>query len=451
MAYDQLIHNALLLPLEPGSSPLGQGFVAINGTRIAAVGQVREGAALPEAGQKWDVNGRVVMPGLVNCHCHAAMTLFRGLADDLPLMEWLQRYIFPAEARWVNEDFVYTGALLAAAELIRGGVTTVADAYFCEAGARRALAQAGLRAVLAQGVIDFPAPGVPDPKDNLRVAREFINSGQECGSARLIATLFCHSPYTCGAETLQAAKQLTRSRNLPFFIHVAETQEEVSQSLRRTGQTPVAYLDRLGLLDQQTVVVHGVWLNERDRELLALRQVKFCHCPESNLKLASGMAPVADLLERRLVLGLGTDGAASNTNLDMWGEMSLAARLHKVAALDPTILPARQVLELATCSGAQVLGLAEVTGTLTPGKEADLIAVDLHQPHLTPLYDPYSHLVYAAGAHDVMDVMVGGRWLLRNRQFLSLAWPEIRHRVLQWASRLAGEPALGNANIAGGV
>ncbi len=435
MLFDLLIHNALLLTMEPGQLPLAEGYVAIHRGKISEVGQAAAGQSLPQAAQVLDVQGDLVMPGLVNCHCHGAMTLFRGLADDLPLDQWLHRHIFPAEARWVNEDFVYTGTLLAVAELIRGGVTSVADAYFCESGAREALAQAGLRAVVAQGVIDFPAPGVPDPKENLWVAREFIDSGQEFRSRGVISTLFCHSPYTCSAATLQAAKEITRAMNLPFFIHLAETREEVSQCREQTGLTPVAYLDRLGVLDAQTVAVHGVWLGEADQELLAARQVKVCHCPESNLKLAAGIAPVSELRRRQVVVGLGTDGAASNNNLDMWGEMSLTARLHKVAALDPTILPARQVLEMATLAGAQVLGLAAVTGSLIPGKEADLIIIDLHQPHLTPLYDPYSHLVYAAGAADVRAVMVGGRWLLWERQLLSLNWPEIREQAVAWAAR----------------
>lgn len=437
--YDQLIHNGQVLTLEPDSRPLAHGYVAVQGTKIAAVGQAAAPADLPTAAQCWDVGGRLVMPGLVNCHCHGAMTLFRGLADDLPLAQWLQEHIFPAEARWVDEDFVYTGALLAAAELIRGGVTTVADAYFWESGARRAWAEAGLRAVTAQGVIDFPAPGVPDPRNNLQVALEFIETGALLANPRLTSTLFCHSPYTCGAATLQGAKEITRSRQLPFFIHVAETKEEVARSRSQTGLTPVAYLDRLGILDEQTVVVHGVWLTEEDQELLAVRRVKVCHCPESNLKLAAGIAPVAALLARQVVVGLGTDGAASNNNLDMWGEMSLAARLHKVAALDPTILPARQVLELATHGGARVLGLAEVTGSLAPGKEADLIVVDFNQPHLTPQYDPYSHLVYAAGAADVTGVMVAGGWLLWGRQLLSLDWQAIRAQVDRWLAQRARE------------
>jgi 5-methylthioadenosine/S-adenosylhomocysteine deaminase len=440
MIYDQLIYHALLLTMEPGSQPLSQGYVAITDGKIAAVGQAADGEELPAALQSVDAGGNLVMPGLVNCHCHAAMSLFRGLADDLPLEPWLFGHIFPAEARWVDFDFVYSGARLAAAELIRGGVTTVADAYFWEAGARRAFAEAGLRAVVAQGVIDFPAPGVPAATDNLRVAREFMDSDETGIGPRLISTLFCHSPYTCGAATLQGAKALTRSRNLPFFIHLAETRQEVEQTRQQTGLSPVAWLDSLGALDEKTVAVHAVWVDEADRQVLEDRRVKLCHCPESNLKLASGISPVVDLLQKGLVMGLGTDGPASNNNLDLLGEMSLAARLHKVATLNPTVLPAREVVEMATLGGARVLGLEEVTGSLTPGKEADLIIVELQRPHLTPLYDPWSHLVYAAAAADVQQVMVQGRWLLQDRQLLTLDWGVIREQAKQWGRKIQGGP-----------
>jgi 5-methylthioadenosine/S-adenosylhomocysteine deaminase len=441
MTYDQLIYNALLLTLEPNSQPLFQGYVAIRGAKIAAVGQAAGMQNLPTATKLWNAGGSLVLPGLVNCHCHAAMTLFRGLADDLPLDQWLHQHIFPAEARWVDFDFVYNGARLAAAEMIRGGVTTVADAYFWETGARQAFAEAGLRAVVAQGVIDFPAPGVPEATDNLKVAQEFIDSGRNSGSQLITSTLFCHSPYTCGASTLQGAKAITRAHNLPFFIHLAETRQEVEQLRHQTGLSPVAYLDNLGLLDEKTVAVHAVWVDEADRQILADRGVRLCHCPESNLKLASGISPVADLLDRGLVVGLGTDGAASNNDLNLLGEMSLAARLHKLAGLDPTVLPARQVVEMATLGGARALGLEEVTGSLTMGKDADLIVVELKQPHLTPLYDPYSHLVYAAGPADVRQVMVQGHWLMRNRQLLTLDWGAIKERARRWGRKINSDSA----------
>lgn len=436
MEIDILIHNALVLTLEPGASPLEAGFVAVAGGKIAAVGPAADLAGLPPARERLDAQGALVMPGLINTHCHAPMVWFRGLADDLPLKQWLTEFIFPAEGGWLDAEKVYWGALGAAAEMIRGGITTVADGYFFETEVRRALDTAGLRAVVAQGVVDFPAPGVPDPNDNLKVAANFVQTGAAF-PRRIVSAVFCHSPYTCGPETLRRAKEMTRARGVPFFLHLAETREEVTEMQQKTGMAPVNYLDRLEILDELTVAVHGVWLSPAEQELLARRRVKVSHCPESNLKLASGVAPIPALLDLGVTVGLGTDGAASNNNLDLWGEMSLAARLHKVWQRDPTVLPAAQVVALATREGARVLGLEDVVGSLTPGKDADLIVVDLAQPHLTPLHDPYSQLVYAAGAADVQHVMVAGRWLLYDRQFTTLDWPAIAARLRTGQQTLA--------------
>jgi 5-methylthioadenosine/S-adenosylhomocysteine deaminase len=434
--YDTLIHSALVLTLEPGAEPLVDGFVAVQDGVIQAVGQARRPAELPAAREVLDAGGNIVMPGLVNTHCHAPMVWFRGLADDLPLQEWLTQKIFPVEGGWLNEDRIYWGTLLAAAEMIRGGTTTVADSYFYESEVRRALAQAGLRTVVAQGVLDFPFPGVPDPQDNLANAARFLDSGADF-SDLITSSVFCHTPYTCRPETLKSAKALTRKAGVPFFTHLAETRPEVEELRAKTGLGPVASLDSLGILDELTVVVHAVWLKPEDLDILAHRRVKVSHCPESNLKLASGVAPVAEFLARGVTVGLGTDGAASNNNLDLWGEMSLAARLHKVWQGDPTVLPAQQVVALATREGAEVLALGDRVGTLTKGKQADLIVVDVNQAHLTPLYDPFSHLVYAARPADVRHVMVAGRWLLKDRRLLTLDWQEIASQARNYGRDLA--------------
>jgi 5-methylthioadenosine/S-adenosylhomocysteine deaminase len=434
--FDTVIDNALLLTMEPGARPLFPGFVAVQGGLIQAVGQGGPPENLPPAREYLDVAGALVLPGLVNTHSHAPMVWFRGLADDLPLQDWLTHKIFPVEAGWLNEDRAYWGTLLAAAEMIRGGTTTVADGYFHEAEVRRALAQAGLRAVAAQGVLDFPVPGVPDPRDNLANAARFLDSGGDFPDT-ITSAVFCHAPYTCGPETLKGAKALTRKAGVPFFIHLAETRQEVADLKASTGLTPAAYLHSLGLLDELTVVVHAVWLNSPDMAILARRGVKVSHCPHSNLKLASGVAPIPELLAQGVTVGLGTDGAASNNNLDLLGEMGLAARLHKVWQGDPTVLSAPEAVALATRQGAQVLGLGDRVGTLTPGKQADLIVVDVNQAHLTPLYDPFSHLVYAARSADVCHVMVAGRWLLKDRQLLTLNWPELASRARDYGRDLA--------------
>jgi 5-methylthioadenosine/S-adenosylhomocysteine deaminase len=429
MEVDLLLGNALVLTLEAGAAPIFRGYVAVQGGKIRAVGPAAGVRELPPARQILDLEGSLVLPGLVNTHCHAPMVWFRGLADDLPLKNWLTDFIFPAEAAWLDHEKAYWGALAAAAEMIRGGITTVADGYFFESQVRRAFAEAGLRAVTAQGVVDFPAPGVPDPRDHLKLAADFLESGSDLARQGITSAIFCHSPYTCGAETLMRAKELTRARGVPFFLHLAETRGEVEELSRRTGLSPAAHLDRLGVLDEKTVAVHAVWLSAADQELLARRGVKVSHCPESNLKLAAGVAPIPELLDQGVTVGLGTDGAGSNNNLDLWGELSLAARLHKVWRRDPTCLPATVAVALATREGARVLGLENQTGTLTPGKEADLIVLDLNQPHLTPLYDPFSHLTYAARAADVRHVMARGRWLLYDRRFTTLNWPEIAARL----------------------
>jgi 5-methylthioadenosine/S-adenosylhomocysteine deaminase len=290
--------------------------------------------------------------------------------------------------------------------------------------------------VVAEGVVDFPFPGVPDPKDNLSMAARFLESGLDF-SELISSTVFCHSPYPCGPETLMGAKDLTRAAGLPFFLHLAETRQEVEELKSKTGMALAAYLESLGILDDLTVVVHGVWLGPEDMNILARRGVKVSHCPESNLKLAAGVAPVPELLSRGITVGLGTDGAASNNNLDLFGEMSLAARLHKVWQGDPTVLPAPAVVALATREGARVLGLEDRVGTLASGKQADLIVVDLNQAHLTPLYDPFSHLVYAARSADVRHVMVAGRWLLQDQRLLTLDWQSIASRARGYALDLA--------------
>jgi 5-methylthioadenosine/S-adenosylhomocysteine deaminase len=438
MEFDFLLHNALVLTLEPGAEPLENGYVAIQGGKIAAVGQAGGPDDLPAARARLGLLDALVMPGLVNTHCHAPMVWFRGLADDLPLSQWLNRVIFPAESAWLNRERVYWGAMLAAAEMLRAGITTVADGYFFETEVRRAMADAGLRGVLAQGLVDFPAPDAPDPRHNLRVARNFVDSGADFHPDRLISTLFCHASYTCGPETLTRSKDLTRRRNLPWFIHLAETQAEVAQLRQQTGLTPAAYLDSLGLLDERTVAVHGVWLSPEDLDLLARRRVKLSHCPRSNLKLGSGVAPIPELLARGVTVGLGTDGAASNNRLDLWSEMSLTARLHKGWHQDPTLLPARQVAALATREGARVLGLEDRIGALSPGKDADLVVLDLTAPHLTPMFDPYSHLVYAARGHDVRHVMVAGRWLMFDRHLTTIDWPALASRIRRDSLALAG-------------
>jgi 5-methylthioadenosine/S-adenosylhomocysteine deaminase len=365
------------------------------------------------------------------------MTLFRGLADDLPLQSWLFDKIFPAEARHLDPETVYWGALLGCLEMVASGTTTVSDGYFFQDATVRAVARAGLRARVAQGVIDFPAPGVSDPKENLKVGRAFLD--RWIGFSDLIAPgLFCHSPLTCSEQTLKGAKTISDEYELPLQIHLAETSAEVEQMVANTGHRPVPYLERLGLLNDRLIAVHAVHLNREEMELLTQKDVRVVHVPESNMKLSSGVAAVAEMAAMGLVVGLGTDGAASNNDLDLFQEMDSAAKLAKISTLDTVSLDALSVLKMATSWGAAALGFEKEIGTLEVGKKADVIVVDARSPHMIPLYNPISSLVYSANGADVKDVIVNGRLLMKDRSIQTLDAEEIMGKVNAISREIAG-------------
>jgi len=431
--YDLLIANGIILAAPGLQPPIHEGYLAIRGDTILAVGAMANLPSQTTARQTIDARGGLVMPGLVNGHCHAAMTLFRGLADDLPLMDWLERHIFPAEARFVTREMVYWCSKLAAAEMILSGTTTVADSYFFEEAAARAFHEAGMRAVVAQGVIDFPAPGVPDPGKNIEAAATVI---ERCrGVERITPAIFCHSPYTCGAKTLAGAKALAQAEGCKFFIHLAETQDEIKQIREQHGVSPVQYLDQLHLLDQDTVAIHCVHLTAQDISILRERDTGVITCPESNMKLASGIAPAPAMLTAGIRLGLGTDGCASNNDLDLFAEMDSLAKLHKVASQDPTTMPAKQTLRLATSGGAEVLGLSGIIGRLAPGLKADCIILDLNAPHLTPFHN-HDLLVYAAKGSDVKTTIIDGALVMDERRILAFDLAETMARVRELAAAL---------------
>jgi 5-methylthioadenosine/S-adenosylhomocysteine deaminase len=400
MSNDILIINSTILPLSHKEVELIEnGFISIKDGAISALGSMADLPDSGEAKKTIDASSHLVMPGLVNTHTHAPMSLFRGMADDLNLMTWLNEHIFPAEAKSVNQEMVYWCSKLAAAEMILAGTTTVADGYFLEDSVGEAFTDCGIRSVVAQGVIDFPAPGVPDPAQNVVMAAHFIDRWQ-AKNKLITPAIFCHSPYTCSPNTLKRAKEMARLKNAMLFIHLAETRTEMEQIREQHNTTPVRYLDSLGILDKDTVCVHCVWIEEEKTEILAKSGAKVSTCPQSNMKLGSGIAPLKKMLAAGISVGLGTDGCASNNTLDLFSEMDLCAKLHKVKDLDPTALPAKAVLEMATIGGASVLGLAGDIGSLSPGKKADIILLDLMQPHLQPFYHP-DLLVYAASGADV--------------------------------------------------
>ncbi|MFH0844771.1 MAG: amidohydrolase [Pseudomonadota bacterium] len=432
---DIVIQGGTLLTMCEGQSPLKGARISIKGDRIIGINASNAGPPALKGVETIDARGAVIMPGLINAHSHTAMTLFRGLADDLPLREWLFDRIFPAESRYLNDDTVYWGTLLGCLEMIASGTTGVLDGYFFQDATVRAFHRSGMRALIAQGVIDFPAPGVPDPTENLNVGQAFIEKWLDF-SELIIPGLFCHSPLTCSEKTLTRAAVLSRRYSLPLQIHLSETAEEVDQVLLRTGRRPVPYLEGLGLLSGDLIAAHAIHLDDEELALLSRRGVKVVHVPESNMKLGSGVPRIEEMLKMGVPVGLGTDGCASNNNLDLFQEMDSAAKMHKVFSLDPVIMDAWTVLKMATVGGAKVLGLEKEIGTIEVGKKADIIVVDLRSPHLVPLYNLPSTLVYAANGGDVKDVIVNGKILMKDRIFRTLDPEEILRRVTEISRRI---------------
>jgi len=424
MKFDRIIYNGIIVTVNPDFDIIDDGIICIKDGVIHCVETRKHDISKYLADEYVNADGGIVMPGLVNAHTHLAMSIFRGLADDIPLSVWLNDHIFPAEQKHISPETVRIGTLLSCAEMLLSGTTTCCDGYFYEDIVAKAVHETGLRAVLAQGVIDFPAPGVPDPKQNIETAMAFVEKWKN-RYPLLTPSIFCHSPYTCSAETLQKSKQAADELGVRFQIHVAETKSEFEQIKAEHGVSPVKYLDTLGLLNENTIAVHAVWVGEDDIKLLFKNRVNVIHTPESNMKLASGVSPVPEMIAHGITVGLGTDGCASNNNLDLFAEMDSAAKLHKVFTKDPTVMDAKTVVKMVTIEGAKAIGAGDVIGSLEPGKQADLIIIDIHKPHLTPIYHPESHVVYAAQGSDVRDVFVAGKALLRNHEPVCLDVKEI--------------------------
>ena len=393
--------------------------VAVRGSSVAAVGAAADLKRRYPFARLLDLGNSVVLPGLVNAHTHAPMALLRGLADDVSLQDWLTKYIFPAEKQHVNPEFVRWGTLLACVEMLRSGVTTFADMYYFEETVAQAAEKAGMRAVLGQTIIRFPVPDAASPKDGLARAERFILQYRK--HPLITPAVAPHALYTNDPETLKAARALANRFSVPLLLHLAETEAEDRQARQHYGVSPTQQLDRWGILNGLTLAAHAVWVDEADRRTLAQHRTGVAHCPSSNMKLASGMAPVMEMLAAGIAVGLGTDGpAGSNNDFNLFEEMDLAAKLQKVRRRDPRALSALQALEMATRLGAQALGLEKQVGSLEPGKQADLIAVTLEAPHAVPLFNVISHLVYAAKACDVTHVWIGGRLVMEQRRVLTV-------------------------------
>ena len=436
---DLLLTNALVLCMDDELHQYEPGGVAVSGDSIVAVGPESEVRKDWAAAAVIDCGGKVLMPGLVDAHTHVPMTLMRGLADDLRLDVWLQGYMWPVEREFVSPDFVRLGTRLACAELIRSGVTCFADMYFFEEEVAKATSKVGLRAVCSQTVLKFPSPDAGAYEDSLAAARDYIQRWK--GHQLIVPSVAPHAPYTCTAEILKAAAELAVEFDVPLHTHLAETALEVENMRRENGMPVIPYVKKQGLLDAKVLAAHCVHIDEGEMRTLLHAGAGVAHNPSSNLKLASGFAPVTRMLETGLNVGIGTDGPASNNDLDMFEEVRLAAFVAKASSSNPTSLPAAQALGMATRLGARALHLGSVTGSLEAGKRADLILVDLSPLHNSPRFrrdrdNPYAQLVYAGKATDVTDVMVDGKWLMQDRQLLTLDEGELAAAAQEYARRI---------------
>ncbi|OQW98824.1 MAG: S-adenosylhomocysteine deaminase [Desulfobacteraceae bacterium A6] len=434
---DLLIINGTVITMDGMDSVIQNGAVAVKGENIVAVGKAGEFSAC-KASKRIDARGGIIMPGLVNTHTHASMTIFRGLADDLPLMAWLNDHIFPAEAK-LNPEKVYDGALLACAEMILSGTTCFCDMYLFEDHVARAAKEAGMRAVVGEVLFDFPSPNYGSLEKGFAYTEMLAEKYRNDPLVNIAVEP--HSTYLCALGLLEKASLLAQKNDLLLVIHVSETQSEVSQIKERFGLTPVGFLASLDVLSPKLLACHCVHLTEDDIALLKKHDVKVAHNPESNMKLASGIAPVTELLKKGVCVGIGTDGCASNNNLDIFHEMSMAAKLGKVHTRDPAAMNAKSVLRMATIDGARALGLSGLTGSLEPGKKADIIILDTRKPHLTPMYNPLSHLVYAARGSDVQTSVINGRLIMEERKLLSLDISKIAGKVMRIAKDIGKKKA----------
>ena len=415
---DLVILGGTIVTMDGTRRVIDDGGIAIANGRIVAIGPQAEIQAGFTARKKLLGFGKVITPGLINGHTHVPMVLFRGLADDLDLQEWLTKYIFPAEAKNVTEDFVRVGTRLGLAEMIRGGTTTYCDMYYFEDAIADETAKAGVRGVLGETIIDFPVADNKTNAEGMAYVERFVSRWK--GHELIVPAIAPHAPYTVSEAHLKAVRAFSDRTGAPIVTHISETKRELDDSVKDKGASPVAYLERIGFLNERVIAAHMVWPQGTDISILKKRGVGVVHNPQSNMKLASGVAPVPKMMTEGVLIGLGTDGAASNNDLNMWEEMDTVAKLHKVFSGDPKVISAQQAFELATIRGAQALHLEKEIGSLEVGKRADILLIDRDTLNQIPLYNIYSDLVYATKGSDVQTVIINGRIVMRDRRLLTL-------------------------------
>jgi len=437
---DLLVAGGTVVTMDADRRIIPDGAVAVRGDTVVAVGPRAEIESRYESPRIIDARGGLIMPGLINGHAHAAMSLFRGVADDLSLKDWLEKYIFPAEARNVTEEFVAWGTRLGILEMLQGGITTYADMYYFEDVVARVTKEVGMRGVLGETIIDFPAPDNKTLAEAFAYTQKYLDHWK--GDSLITAAVSPHSIYTCSEKTLQDSAALARKNGAPILTHIAEAPFEAEESRAKHGLSPVAYLARAGILGPDVVGAHCIWVDSADISTLAHFHVGCIHNPSSNMKTAAGVMPVVEMLAAGEVVGLATDGAASNNNQDMFEEMDMAAKLQKVAHGDPRALPAQQVVEMATITGARALHLEKQIGSLEAGKKADLIVVDTNAAHAVPMYNVYSELVYALKASDVSTVVIAGKIVMEERKMLTLDEKEILGKAREYKNKIEVSLAL---------
>jgi len=434
---DVIILGCSVLPMDDNLSFITDGGIAIEGNQIVSVGRSGDIKGNYTANKVIEAEGKLAMPGLVNTHTHASMVYFRGLADDLPLKEWLEKHIWPAEAKFVNPDFVHEAVKLAATEMVKSGTTVFCDMYFAEDSAARSIKEIGMRAVLGEGLLDSPTPISKNPREGLKKSEKFIKDWLD--DDFIVPAVAPHALYTCSAELLKSAKELADKYDVLLHVHLAEENWEVEKIKADHGMSPVEYLQSLGFLGERTSAAHVNWVSKKDIEILVKTKTGVCHNPQSNMKLATGISPVVDMLEAGVKIGLGTDGASSNNDLDMFEEMTTASMLQKAFRKDPAALKAKDVVWMATRGGAEVLGLQDEIGSIESGKKADIILLDMDKPHLVPLYDVYSHLVYVVNGGDVETVLIDGKLVLENGKMQTVDEREIIEKAKAFAKKLREE------------